>query len=224
MKCSLTRSMKIAQRAGVSLLSYISFCSLLLFSSVMGQIHYVKQPVQNLRELSLHFRGDAFRMEWAESGAMVFLDKKIVICSYPKAGTTTVKWILLALLGYDKTSFCAQDKASDVQFNHNQYISRGMIYLRNLATYGRDRNRHRGWDGDYWQGPSVDENGTVDYNWHVAKMFLDPNWTTIAFIRDPWWRAISMWHHQLTVVKRITKWKDFVYEDRKSFMDFVQVV
>ena len=199
-------------------------CSMLLFfAAVVGQEHYIKQPIQNLRDLSLHFKEDAFRFEWAESGAMVLPSIKTVVCSYPKAGTTTVKWILLALLGYDKSSFCGADNTRDVQFNHNQYISKGMIYLRNLARNRRNKGQ-RGWDGDYWQGPSTDQDGRVDYNWGVAEMFLDPNWTTIAFVRDPWWRAISMWHHQLTVVKQITKIKDFVYEDRKNFMDFVQVL
>ena len=208
---------------GLCLAIFQSFWFSLLLSNVVGQVHYIKQPLQRLRDLSLHFKEDAFRLEWAESGAMVLPDMKTVVCSYPKAGTTTVKWIILALLGYDKSTFCSADNAKNVQFNHNQYISRGMIYLRNLATHGRGK-KHRGWDGDYWQGPSMGKNGTIDYNWDVAEMFLDSNWTTIAFVRDPWWRAISMWHHQLTVVKQITKLRDFVYEDRKSFMDFVQVI
>ena len=181
----------------------------------------LKQPVERLQELSRNFKGDAFAFEWAESGAMVLPQYKTVLCSYPKAGTTTTKWLLLALLGYNKSTICDPGNKHNVQFNHGQYVSKGMRYVRNMGPRFK-QSYNRGWDDNVYIGPSLGvDNKTLEYNWEVARMFLDPEWTTIAFVRDPWWRAISMWHHQLFVVKRITKYKDFEYLSRSSFMDFV---
>ena len=80
----------------------------------------IKQSIENLKSLSKNYRKDAFLNEWAESGAVVLPNKKLVICSYPKAGTTTTKWILLALLGYDKNAICDAKNNRNVQFNHGQ--------------------------------------------------------------------------------------------------------
>ena len=53
----------------------------------------------------------------------------------------------------------------------------------------------------------------------AAEYFLDPSWTTIAFVRDPWYRSISMFHHQLKVMKNLpSNWK---FESRMHFADFV---
>ena len=80
----------------------------------------IKQSIENLKSLAKNYHKDAFFNEWTESGAVVLPNKKLVICSYPKAGTTTTKWILLALLGYDKKTICDVKNNHNVQFNHAQ--------------------------------------------------------------------------------------------------------
>jgi hypothetical protein len=60
---------------------------------------------------------------------MVIPEKKTVVCSYPKAGTTTAKWLILALLGYKKASICSEENILGVHLNHEQYYSKGMLKL-----------------------------------------------------------------------------------------------
>jgi hypothetical protein len=183
----------------------------------------LKQPIANLQNLSRNWY-HAFAHEWAESGGVVFPKHKLVICSYPKAGTTTTKWIMLALLGLEKAVFCDKKHKSNVQFDHKQYTNRGALYLRDRYPINAKKqgDSRQGWHNTNYLGPSRrpgNINQTLDYNWRVAEFFLDPEWTTISFVRDPWWRAISMWHHQLYILKHLPKTMN--YTSRADFKVFI---
>jgi hypothetical protein len=152
----------------------------------------IKQPLENLKRLALNFKSDAFAHEWEESGGVVIPALKTVICSYPKAGTTTTKWILLALLGYEKSHICDDKHKRSVQFDHAQYLRRGMQYLRDRYPIDASHQgtKRQGWNNNRYLGPSRRPgslNQSLEYNWMAANYFLDPDWTTIGNFIDSLW-------------------------------------
>jgi len=89
-----------------------------------------KQPMHNIINLAGDFPR-SFDNEWAQTGALVIPTQKIVICSYPKAGSTTAKWIALAMLGVDEER---SEICGNVAALHETSMSywRGVKYLRNM--------------------------------------------------------------------------------------------
>ena len=116
----------------------------------------MKQRLENLMRFAKKWTIDAFKHEWSTSGAMVIPEKRTVICSYPKAGTTTTKWILLALLGFDKSRICSKENFANVHLNVQQYFSHGMQLLSERYPVRAKRQGHyrQGWIDDNWLGPS----------------------------------------------------------------------
>ena len=68
-----------------------------------------KQDPQNVLNLMRDYP-NSFDNEWTETGAVVIPKLKLVVCSMPKSGCTTAKWLILALLGFERrTDFCLDD-------------------------------------------------------------------------------------------------------------------
>ena len=161
---------------------------------------FPKQPIENLVMLANDYKM-AFDNEWTETGAVVLPDKKLVICSYPKAGCSTAKWIILALMGYEnRAEICAD--LDGLHMDHQQYLSKGLKYIRDMHPPS----------GTY-QGPKdikCGANNSLDIidDWkNVPHYFLDPSWTTVAFTRDPWYRVVSMYHDQMKRNHLPKRWK-----------------
>lgn len=68
-----------------------------------------KQDPQNVLSLMKDYP-NSFDNEWTETGAVVLPKLKLVVCSMPKSGCTTAKWLILALLGFERREkFCLED-------------------------------------------------------------------------------------------------------------------
>lgn len=133
-----------------------------------------KQSFENIRNLANNYH-EAFMAEGGETGALVLPNKKLVICTIAKAGCTTIKWVILSMLGYDKSSVC------------HHYVHNSTLFLSKGATDVRVDTP------PYYNLLPL----TSETSWKVAKYFRDPSWTTIAVVRDPWYRSISMYLDQL---------------------------
>ena len=173
-------------------------------------ICFPKQPISNIINLAKEYQL-AFDNEWTETGAVVLPDKKLVICSYPKAGCSTAKWIILALMGYTNRAQICEDM-DGLHMDHQQYLSKGLKYVRDMRPPSQ------------YQGPKDIKCGAnhsleiIDDWKHVPNFFLDPSWTTVAFTRDPWYRVVSMYHDQMRRDHLPKKWKR---DSKKNFTNFV---
>ena len=175
-------------------------------------ICFPKQPVDNLINLANDFEM-AFYNEYAETGAVVIPDKRLVVCSYPKAGSSTAKWIILALLGYkDKTGFCGN--VEELHSNHDQFLTRGVQYVRTMPPPTGHYNGPK--DFTCFANNSLN---IIDQWKDVPNYYLDPSWTTVAFTRDPWYRVVSMYHDQMKRDHLPKRWRR---DSKQNFTTFVK--
>ena len=114
--------MKSIQSSIFLIISVILFSYCFAEDNIVPNEWTVKQPLVNLKRLAKKFRMDAFSSEVKESSAVVIPQYNLVLCSYPKAGTTTMKWILLALLGYEKQRICDPTNQLNVHLNDNMVL------------------------------------------------------------------------------------------------------
>lgn len=158
-----------------------------------------KQSFENIRKLAENYQ-TAFAAEAGETGALVIPKKKLVICSIAKAGCTTIKWVALTLLGYEKYVVC-----DSYVHNSTLFTTKGGYMVRK-------------------ESPPLYSNVftlSSDTDWNVAKYFRDPSWTTIAFVRDPWYRSISMYLDQLKRRHALPHREQFQPTSKENFTTFI---
>jgi len=204
-------------------ISYLGVITFVVAMALLTKAKYSsdrhKRQIDNLLNLRNDFMS-SFAHEWMETGAVVLPNQKVVICSYNKAGCTTVKWIILSIL-YNQ-SYCSrkplfrqeypkamaiEDSGKGggfVQDNHIMYTKQGLQYLRHLYP-------------PPLSPPANNPRHTLSH-WETARMFLDPTWTKIAFVRDPWERSISMYFDQMAR-KRVHR--SYSSPSRANFSAFI---
>ena len=153
------------------------------------------------------------------SGAFVIPDLRLVMCAMPKAGSTTIRWIMLSLLRnlLPGEAICHPGNGLLLQhprlghFNeapphvlwHFDVSRQNRLRAKALAGPAARANasstltaeeRAAAWAAAAWEGVELLSEARPET---LKSAFLSRDWTTIAFVRDPFARAISSYLDQI---------------------------
>ena len=135
-------------------------------------------------ERLLAHRHEAFRAERTSSGAILIPKHRLVVCTMPKAGCTTTKWLILRLLGNLPS---AEHICNPSAAGHTDAPSELWHGSHDCSDCSR-------WILDAWRGANMLRDAT---NATIRNALLSKEWTTVAVVRDPWTRAISSFQDQI---------------------------